>query len=93
VMVPSLTRSMLRATETTLSEFLREAVVPLLAPSVALVGATGLVVALRPPDVLTLVVGAVAGGVAFAVVAVRWSMHRAEFDELRALVRRPRAAS
>jgi O-antigen/teichoic acid export membrane protein len=88
VMVPLLLPAILRAVDTTLSSFLREAVVPLLPPLAALGVALGIVVALDLPDVTTLVAGTLAGGVAYVLVALRWTVHRDEFAEFRALARR-----
>jgi O-antigen/teichoic acid export membrane protein len=88
VLVPVLTRAMLDAVDSTLGSFFREAVRPVILPSVVLVLAAGLVVALPLGDVVTLVGGAVAGGLAYLAVALRFAVHRDEIDELRSLVTR-----
>ncbi|MBV9413193.1 MAG: polysaccharide biosynthesis protein [Acidimicrobiia bacterium] len=88
VLVPILSRSMLRAVGSDLGTFLHDAVLPVIPPAVALVLAAGAVLAAPLSDVVTLVAGALAGGLAYLAVALRFSVHRSELDELRSLVSR-----
>jgi O-antigen/teichoic acid export membrane protein len=88
VMVPTLARAALRTVGSTFASFLREAVLPVLPPVAALVATAGLVVALGLTDVVTLVAGTLGGGLAYALVALRWTVHRDELAELRSLVGR-----
>jgi O-antigen/teichoic acid export membrane protein len=91
VLVPFLTRSVLDAVGSEPAAFVRGAVLPVLAPTAALVAAAGLVVLLPLTDVPTLVAGTVAGLGLYALVALRWAVDRAELAELRSLVSRPAA--
>lgn len=88
VLVPTLARSVLRAVGSDLGTFLRWAVVPVLLPTAALVAGAGAVVLLSLSDIVTLVVGSIVGLGAYAAVALRWAVDRAELAELRAAVSR-----
>jgi O-antigen/teichoic acid export membrane protein len=87
VLVPLLTRPVLRAVDSNVAGFVADAVVPTIAPTVALVAGAGAVVLLPLSDGLTLVAGTVAGLGAYALVALRWAVDRDELAELRAAVR------
>ncbi|HVV36707.1 MAG TPA: lipopolysaccharide biosynthesis protein [Acidimicrobiales bacterium] len=93
VLLPPLTRSVLREVGISLRQFLATAVTPAVAPLVALGAVSGACVAAPLPDVATLVLGALGGFGAFVVVALRFSMSRSELAELRRLAARTPATA
>jgi O-antigen/teichoic acid export membrane protein len=93
VLVPTLAVAVMRTVGTDLRTFLGAAVVPVLAPTAALVVGAGAVVLLPLSDVLTLVLGVVVGLGAYAAVAMRFAVDRGELAELRAAIGRPPGAA
>ena len=85
VLTPALARNMLRETGIPAREFARQALAPVVLPTVALACAAGGIVALPLDSLATLVAGALCGAAAYAVVAIQWSVSRDELRELRDL--------
>jgi O-antigen/teichoic acid export membrane protein len=88
VLAYPLGRATLAATRTSGQRFVTEAILPVVAPTVAMAVVSGATLALPLGDAATLALGAVTGIVAYALVAARWAVRRSEVDELRALIRR-----
>jgi O-antigen/teichoic acid export membrane protein len=91
VQAPLLLRPLLRVTGSHVSDFVRDAVWPVVLPTAALACAAGLAVLLPLPDLVTLVAGGVAALAAYLAVALRFSVDRSELGELRNLSRRRNA--
>jgi len=90
VLVPFLARSVLRSVGSELATFVRDAVTPVILPTLALLAGTGTVVILPLPDVVTIVCGAAVGLGLYAVVALRRSVDQDDLAELRSVAVRRR---
>jgi O-antigen/teichoic acid export membrane protein len=88
VLAYPLGRAALATTGTSRPRFFREAVLPVVAPTLVMAAAAGATLALPLRDAPTLAIGAVTGIGAYALVAARWAVRRAEVDELRSLLAR-----
>jgi O-antigen/teichoic acid export membrane protein len=88
VIIPVLARSMLRSVDSSTTDFIREAVLPILGPTTALVAIAGPIVLLPLSDVAKLAFGTVAGLTAFFLIAWKWSVQTDELHELRTLIGR-----
>ena len=85
ILTPALARHVLRETGVPAREFARQALAPVVLPTLALACAAGAIVALPLGSPATLVAGTLCGAAAYAVVSARWSVARGELRELRDL--------
>jgi O-antigen/teichoic acid export membrane protein len=88
VLAYPLGRATLATTKTSRQRFFGEAILPAVAPTLAMAAVAGATVALPLGDAATLAIGAITGVAAYALVAARWAVRRSEIDELRALMAR-----
>ena len=82
-LIPPLGRSILREAGTTLRQFVRQALVPAVVPTLVLLVVAGAAVVAPLGNVLTVVLGGGVGVLAYAVAASRLSMRSGELAELR----------
>ena len=87
-LIPLLGRAFLRAADLRAREFLRSAVVPCLLPTAALVAVMFVVALLPVGPLVTIVLSAAIGGVAYLAVAWRWSLQAGEVANLRSTLAR-----
>lgn len=89
VLLPPMTRSVLRVTGTTMSELTREAFLPAILPSLAVMSAVaGVTLVTGLPDLALLVVAGLAASIVFVPAALRWGIADADLSDLRRRFRR-----
>ena len=88
VVIPPLARAMLNEVGLSCRDFVRGALLPVLAPVVALIVVAGGVALAPLDDVTTLALGVSGGLAAYAVIALRFAVSRPELTEFRRLLAR-----
>lgn len=82
ILLPAITRSFLEVTDVPSAEFLRRSVLPVVPPTAALALTLGIVLALGLADLTTVILGALAGGAIYLLVALVTAVRPAELREL-----------
>jgi hypothetical protein len=82
-LIPPLGRSALREVEATAGEFIHRSLMPSVLPVIVLLVVAGVVVVAPLGDLLTAVLGAGLGGIAYVATTYRFSMRPGELAELK----------